>query len=130
MGLQFSFSPNRNRARSGLDYFTDRIARGASDAGGVEAHFGQLLRRVAWAIRRSGMPRRVILPSADVVSHRVFQHRAAKAVLERVIFDRQHRAVRKHASEHFAINGLQNRASITPTDNPSASRSAAACIAL
>ena len=43
MGLQFSFSPNRNRARSGLDYFTDRIARGASDAGGVEAHFGQLL---------------------------------------------------------------------------------------
>ena len=43
----------------------------------------------------------------QVVRYRVFQHCAPKAVLQRVIFNRQHRVARpQDSSEHLAVNGL------------------------
>ena len=47
--------------------------------------------RVAWAISRSGMPSRVIVLGRQVVGDRVLDDRGAEAVLQRVVFDREHR---------------------------------------
>ena len=126
----------QGRTRDGGTFATagpggaDGVADAGGDPVGVEADLGELLLRVAWAIRRSGMPEAGEVVGRQVVGDGVFEDGGAEAVLQAwsstVSTGCPGRRTRASISPS---SGLQKRASMTPTDTPSLASSSAASIA-